>query len=224
MVDEPPRREPPPMVPLRFTSLSDEEMKGRAASLLEAMRTRRSVRTFSPDPIDLDVVRRCIETAAQAPSGAHKQPWTFVLVRDPTARQRIREAAEEEERAFYAGRAGQRWLDDLDLFGTGPDKPFIEEAPALVAVFAHKQGRDGDKTYYVQESVGIAVGFFLAAIHLAGLCALTHTPSPMRFLERILERPAHERAYLLIPVGRPSAECVVPAIERKALEDVLVEV
>jgi len=213
------------MSALEFHELPPEEMTARAAAFLQSMRARRSVRTFRSDPIDLDVVRACIETAVQAPSGAHKQPWTFVLVRDPEVRTKIRAAAEAEERAFYAGRAGERWLRDLDPFGTGPDKPFLEEAPALVAVFAQRHGvGEEQKHYYVQESVGIAVGFLLAALHTAGLVALTHTPSPMTFLSHILRRPANERAYLLIPIGLPGPGCVVPAIARKRLDEVLVEV
>ncbi len=224
-MNDPPCSPSAPMTPLAFCPLSAEEMRARAAAFLGSMRSRRSVRNFRSDSIDLDVVRACIETAAQAPSGAHKQPWTFVLVRDREVRARIRAAAEAEERAFYAGRAGEKWLRDLDPFATGPDKPFLEHAPALVAVFAQRHGvAEHVKHYYVQESVGIAVGFFLAALHTAGLVALTHTPSPMTFLGSILGRPANERAYLLIPIGLPARDCLVPALERKSLDEVLVEV
>jgi nitroreductase len=181
------------------------------------------VRDFSDEPIPDDVVERCIETAAQAPSGANKQPWTFVLVTDPAIKSEIRAAAEAEERAFYAGRAPPRWLADLEPLGTDADKPFLEEAPVLIVVFAQRRGASADERhYYVSESVGIACGFLLAALHDAGLAALTHTPSPMAFLAEILERPATERAYLLIPVGYPAAGCQVPRIERKSLAEVLI--
>lgn len=218
-------RPEPRKVPLVFEERSAREMLRRAESFLASMRTRRSVRAFRDEPVDLDIVRTCIAAAAQAPSGAHKQPWTFVLVRDPAVRRSLREAAEVEERAFYAGRAGERWLRDLDVFGTGPDKPFLEHAPALIAVFAQRHGlAEREKHYYVQESVGIAVGFLLAALHEAGLVALTHTPSPMTFLERLLRRPPNERAFLLVATGLPERGCLVPALERKPLESVLVEV
>lgn len=207
---------------LDFERLAPDEMCRRAEGFLAQIRTRRSVRHFSTESVPIDVVERCIEAAAQAPSGANKQPWTFVLVTDPDTKRRIREAAEDEERAFYGGRASQRWLEDLAALGTGPDKPFLEEAPALIVVFAQKQGTDDDQHYYVSESVGIAVGFLLAALHAAGLGTLTHTPSPMRFLSTVLGRPANERAYMIIPIGYPVAGCEVPDIERKPLEDVLV--
>lgn len=199
-------------------------MQARAQTFLERVRTRRSVRAFSTDPIPLDVVERCIEAAAQAPSGANKQPWTFVLVTDPEVKRSIRVAAEKEEAAFYGGRASERWLDDLKPLNTGPEKPFLEEAPALIAVFAQRHGsKVGDRHYYVSESVGIAVGILLAALHDAGLGTLTHTPSPMRFLSEVLERPKGEQAYVLIPVGYPAEDCTVPAIDRKPLSEVLVK-
>jgi len=213
-----------PTRPLDFERLDPRTSRRRAEAFLADLRRRRSVREFAPSPIPLDAVRRCIETAAQAPSGANKQPWTFVLVTDPATKRRIREAAEAEERAFYGGRAGERWLDDLAHLGTDADKPFLESAPALVVVFAQLHG--GDKSarhYYVQESVGIATGFLIAALHQAGFATLTHTPSPMRFLGEILGRPKHERAYLLVPVGYPAEGCRVPDITRKDLAEVLIE-
>ncbi len=211
------------MKPLDFERRDEEEMRVRSESFLTLMRRRRSVRMFSDEPIPLDVVERCIETAAQAPSGAHKQPWTFVLVTDPETKTKIREAAEEEERAFYGGRASDQWLKDLEPFETGPDKPFLEIAPALIVVFAQRHGdTKKDRHYYVNESVGIASGMLLAALHHAGLATLTHTPSPMGFLSKILERPDNERPFLLIPVGYPTKDCQVPDLTRKDRDEILV--
>lgn len=210
-------------IPLPFERLDEATMRARAEAFLATMRSRRSVREFSDAPIPLDVVERCIEAAAQAPSGANKQPWTFVLVTDPALKRRIRQAAEEEERSFYGGRAPEGWLKDLAPLGTDADKPFLEVAPALIAVFAQRHGADkSERHYYVSESVGIATGVLIAALHHAGLATLTHTPSPMGFLGEILERPANERAFLLLPVGYPHPDCRVPAIERKPLAEVLV--
>lgn len=164
----------------------------------------------------------CIRAAGCAPSGANKQPWRFILVGDPELKARIREAAEAEEREFYSRRAGAKWLKDLEPFETTPDKPFLEVAPWLIVVMKMMKTDDGGQVYYVNESVGIAVGFLLAAIHHAGLAALTHTPSPMGFLSEVLGRPSHERPFLLIPVGYPAEGCEVPAIERKRLEQIMV--
>lgn len=213
-----------PMIPLPFARLEPAEMRARAEALFESLRARRTVRDFSADPIPLDVVRRCIHTAAQAPSGAHKQPWTFVLVTDPAVRRAIREAAEAEEQAFYGGRASAQWLKDLEPFATDASKPFLETAPALIVIFQQSRGPGDAKHYYVRESVGIAVGMLLGSLHQCGLATLTHTPSPMGFLAKILRRPPNEKAYLLVPVGYPAEGCVVPAIERKALDEVLIEV
>jgi iodotyrosine deiodinase len=171
----------------------------------------------------MDVVRTAIASAAQAPSGANKQPWTFVLVTDPAVKQAIRKAAEKEESAFYESRASTEWLDDLAPLGTDEKKPFLEEAPALIVVFAQSAGSHGAKHYYVKESVGIACGFLLASLHMAGLATLTHTPSPMNFLAEVLERPPNERAFLLIPVGYPQTDCNVPDIRRKESADYLIE-
>lgn len=213
-----------PTVPLTFTRRPPEEMQARASSFRAEMVGRRSVRFFSPEPIPPGVVEDCIATAAQAPSGANKQPWTFVLVTDPALKSRIREAAEQEEQAFYGHRAPARWLADLAPLGTTAEKPFLETAPALIAVFAQKYGEDPEERhYYVQESVGIACGFLIAALHHAGLATLTHTPSPMGFLQELLERPANERAYLLLPVGLPAEGCEVPHISRKPLSQVLIQ-
>jgi nitroreductase len=212
-------------VPLAFVRRPVVEMRDRASAWADEAERRRSVRHFSSEPVPLDVVRECVRAAASAPSGANKQPWTFVLVTDPDVKRRIRASAEAEERAFYGGRAPQRWLDDLGPFGTGPEKPFLEVAPALIVVFAQKHGeRPDERHYYVQESVGLATGMLLAALHRAGLATLTHTPSPMRFLSEVLNRPERERPFLLIPVGYPAGGCRVPDIARKPLSDVLVEV
>lgn len=212
-----------PHHPLDFTRQPPPQMQRRAAELLAAMTRRRSVRAFSTEPIPLDVVRRCIHLAAQAPSGANKQPWSFALVTDPTLKRQIREAAEAEERAFYGGRAPQSWLDDLAPLATDADKPFLEDAPALIVPFAHIRGDDGAKHYYVRESIGLACGMLLMALHLCGLATLTHTPSPMGFLTDVLGRPAHHKPYLLIPVGYPTPDCTVPTITRKPLAEVLDE-
>ncbi len=211
------------MIPLSFEPLDETTMRERADAFLATMRSRRSIREFSETPIPLDVLERCIEAAAQAPSGANKQPWTFVLVTDPGTKKRIREAAEEEERSFYGSRAPEGWLRDLAPLGTDAHKPFLEKAPALIVVFAQRHGaKKSDRHYYVNESVGIATGVLIAALHHAGLATLTHTPSPMGFLSKILERPANERAFLLLPVGYPHPDCRVPAIERKPLDEILV--
>jgi iodotyrosine deiodinase len=211
------------MRPLAFVRRGEDEMRARALALREDLARRRSVRAFSAEPIPMDVLEACVATAASAPSGAHKQPWTFVVVTDPATKREIRAAAEAEERAFYGGRAPERWLEDLAPLATDADKPFLEHAPALVVVFAQKHGADPeDRHYYVQESVGIACGFLLAALHHAGLATLTHTPSPMGFLRTILRRPEHERPFLLIPVGYPAPGCQVPDLTRKPLGEVLV--
>ncbi len=220
-----PSPDPPRHVPLAFERLDPDEQLRRARAFRERMRTRRSVRHFSPDPVPLEAVRACIDAAAQAPSGANRQPWTFVLVTDAETKRRIREAAEAEERAFYGGRAPRRWIEDLEPLGTRPEKPFLETAPVLIAVFAHRRGeRPGERNYYVSESVGIATGLLLAALHHAGFATLTHTPSPMGFLGEILGRPRHERAWLLVPVGYPAPDCRVPDIARKTRAQYLVEV
>jgi len=193
-----------------------------AGAFARVMARRRSVRQFSPRPVPRAVIERCVAAAASAPSGANKQPWRFVAVADAELKARIRRAAEAEERAFYERRAPERWLADLAPLGTDARKPFLEEAPWLVVVFKLVRGDDGGAVYYPGESVGIACGLLLAALHHAGLATLTHTPSPMGFLRDVLGRPAHERAYLLVPVGYPAEGCRVPAITRRPLEEVLV--
>jgi len=210
--------------PLEFTERTKDEMIERSRQFLEEIRKRRTVRHYSDKTVPREALLNCIDAAAQAPSGANKQPWTFVLVTDPTIKKQIKEAAEQEEREHYGGRAPESWLHDLEPLGTDEHKPFLEIAPALIVVFAQKYGDTRDEQhYYVNESVGIAVGFLLAALHHAGFATLTHTPSPMKFLAEILGRPDNERAYLLIPVGFPAKGCEVPDIQRKALAEVLVE-
>lgn len=210
-----------PLIPLGFQRLEEADMRERAAAMLQRFSMRRTVRHFSTDPVPLDVVHNCILAAGTAPSGAHKQPWHFCVITDPALKRRIREAAEREEFENYHGRMNDAWLEDLKPFGTDHHKPHLEEAPVLIVVFRQVWAPDASshtgKTqhYYVQESVGIACGMLLSALHECGLVALTHTPSPMGFLADILQRPAHEKAFLLIPVGYPIEGCQVPDIQRK---------
>lgn len=198
-----------------------------ARAFHDIMRQRRSVRMFSPRPVSEETLRWCVAAASTAPSGANKQPWRFVCVHDPTLKHAIREAAEAEEREFYQRRATPEWLSDLAPLGTDDAKPFLDIAPWLVVVFKlmktdpRADGTQG-KVYYTDESVGIATGLFLAACQHAGLATLTHTPSPMGFLSKVLSRPEHERPFLLIPVGYPADDCTVPDINRKPLEEVMV--
>ena len=218
--------EEPRFVPLELERLSEAEQLSRSRAFLESMRLRRSVRHFSAEAAPFELVENAIATAATAPSGAHQQPWTFVVVSDPDLKRRIRRAAEEEERRSYESRMPDEWLEALRPLGTDWRKPHVEDAPFVIVVFEQVYGvaADGSKVkhYYVRESVGIAVGFLLASLHAAGLAALTHTPSPMAFLRDILDRPANERPYVLIPVGYPADGCTVPDLERKRLSDVLV--
>ncbi|MET8292433.1 nitroreductase family protein [Streptomyces sp. NPDC005180] len=204
------------------------ETLARAAELRARMDERRTVRHFSPDPVPEQAVRDAIACAATAPSGAHQQPWTFVLVKDPAIRRQIRAAAEQEEQISYEGRLGDEWLAALRPIGTDAVKTHLTDAPALIVVFQQRYwlGPDGEKRkhYYVDESVGIAVGMLLSALHLSGLSALIHTPSPMRFLSHVLHRPANEKAFAVIPVGYPAPDCEVPDLVRKSLDQVLVEV
>jgi iodotyrosine deiodinase len=205
---------------------SDGEMLNRTREFYEWMNTRRTVRDFSDKPIDPKVIEDIILTASSAPSGAHKQPWTFCVVKDPDIKKQIREAAEKEEMESYSNRMSDEWLNDLKPLGTDWQKPFLEIAPYLIVVFKRSYELDADgkkhQNYYVTESCGIACGFLLSAIHNAGLVALTHTPSPMNFLTKILKRPENEKPFLLIPVGYPSEACWVPDLKRKTLSEVCV--
>lgn len=200
------------------------EMIQRAEAFYEAIRRRRTVRDFSSRPVPLSVIESCLRAAGTAPNGANLQPWHFVVVSDPALKREIRLAAEEEEQEFYERRAPAEWLEALSHLGTDAHKPFLETAPYLIAIFAQSFGLLPDgrrvKHYYVQESVGIATGFLIAALHHAGLATLTHTPSPMGFLNRILSRPEHERPYLLLVVGYPAGNAQVPAITKKALSEI----
>ncbi|MFJ9786416.1 nitroreductase family protein [Amycolatopsis sp. NPDC101161] len=215
-------------VPYRPARLPDDEALAQAAALRQRMEARRSVRMFSPDPVPERAVLDAIAVASTAPSGAHQQPWTFVLVTDPDVRRRLREAAEAEERISYDGRLGEAWLDALRPLGTDAVKPHLTDAPYLIVVFQQRFALDDDggvrKHYYVDESVGIAVGMLLTALQVAGLAALTHTPSPMRFLGELLGRPRNEKAFAVIPVGYPADDCVVPDLRRKSLDEVLVRI
>ena len=221
------RRDEAEFIPYTLPRLTPEQMVAQSRAFFEEMNSRRSARVFSKDPIPLEAVRNCIDTACTAPSGAHKQPWTFCLVTNPRLRADIRKAAEEEEFRNYYGRMSSEWLKDLERFGTNHIKPFIEEAPALIVVFkqVHDTTEDGGTkaNYYVNESVGIAVGMLLTALHRIGLVALTHTPSPMGFLAEALGRPANERAFLNIPIGFPADDLTVPVLTRKPRHEVLVE-
>jgi nitroreductase len=205
-----------PLVPYRPDCPAEEA----AERFYRTMDRRRTVRMFSDRPVSRVVIERCILAAGTAPSGAHKQPWRFVVVGDAGLKSRIREAAEAEEREFYSRRAGEQWLEDLRPFGTDERKPFLEIAPWLIVVFKLMKTDDGGQVYYANESVGIATGFLLAALHHAGLATLTHTPSPMGFLKEVLGRPDHERPFLLIPVGYPADDAVVPRLERKGLGEI----
>lgn len=204
---------------------SAEQMLERTAEFRKLMETRRSIREFSDRDVPKEVIENIIMTASSAPSGAHKQPWTFCVVRDKEIKKKIREAAEKEEYENYNGRMDEQWLKDLEKFGTDWKKPFIETAPCLIIIFKklYDVSETGEKlqNYYVNESVGIACGLLIAAVHNAGLCALTHTPSPMGFLSKILNRPENERPFLLIPVGYPAESCEVPDLKRKGYEEIV---
>jgi nitroreductase len=215
-------------VPLQYERPSDEKALDRSRAFLRSLEARRSIRRFSTEPVPVELVENAIRAAGTAPSGAHQQPWTFVLVSDPDVKRELRTAAEAEERRFYEQRATPQWLEAIAPIGTDWVKTHITDAPHVIVVFeqAWRPGENGEKVkhYYVRESVGIAVGFLLAALQEAGLCALTHTPSPMGFLTRILGRPENERPFILIPVGYPADDAEVPDLVRKPLDEIIVRV
>ena len=211
-------------VPLtQYREVSPEEMGRRSRDFYAEMQRRRSVRDFSDRPVPQEVIENCVLTAGTAPNGANMQPWHFVVVGDPALKRRIREEAEAEERAFYSGRAPEEWLAALAPLGTNAEKPFLETAPILIVIFAQSYGFDAAgqkvKHYYVQESVGIATGLLITAVHHAGLVSLTHTPSPMNFLNEICGRPKQERPFLILVVGYPAENVTVPDISKKSLQE-----
>ena len=209
-------------IPLDFTFIEENEMRPRAKSFNELLQKRRTVRDFSNKSVPRDIIEQCLLAANSAPSGANRQPWHFAVITNPEKKKKIREGAEEEEREFYQSRAPQDWLDALAPLGTDANKPFLERAPYLIAIFSQKfeLNNEGNKTknYYVAESVGIATGLLVAALHNAGLATLTHTPAPMKFLNKILDRPDTEKPLMVLVVGYPENDAKVPAISRKSLE------
>ncbi len=214
-----------PFIPYKGINYSEEEMVQRSQDFYHFMDKRRSLREFSDKEVPMKVIENIIRTASTAPSGAHKQPWTFCVVSSPQLKKEIRAAAEKEEYLSYNGRMTEEWLNDLSVFGTDWHKPFIETVPYLIVVFKKSYDLvDGErrKNYYVNESVGLATGFLITAIHQAGLVTLTHTPSPMSFLQKILKRPENEKPFLLLPVGYPKAGAKVPDLTRKSLDEVMV--
>jgi iodotyrosine deiodinase len=215
----------PRFMPLDFRYYPEQEMIERSALFRDEVARRRSVRDFSPRPVPMTVIENCLKAAASSPSGANMQPWHFVVVRDPAVKRQIRIAAEKEEAEFYAKRAPREWLEALAPLGTDANKPFLETAPCLIAIFQQRfgvlPGGRRMKHYYAPESVGIATGVLITALHHAGLACLTHTPSPMGFLNRIFTRPRSERPFLLLVAGYPAEGATVPAIARKALSDVI---
>ncbi len=214
----------PRFIPLDFHELPEPEMLNRSASFLAEMTRRRTVRHFSDRAVPRAIIENAVRTAASAPSGANMQPWHFVCVKNQEVKRRIREAAEVEERAFYERRATKEWLAAVAPLGTTPDKPFLEEASWLIAIFLERStlshGGKTLKTYYARESIGIATGLLIASLHLSGVATLTHTPSPMRFLNEILGRPRNEEPFLLLVAGYPASEAKVPNISRKPLESI----
>ena len=206
-----------------YKSYPIEEMQKRSEEFFTDIQRRRTVRDFSNEPVPKEIIENCLRAAGTAPSGANRQPWHFSVVSDLATKKKIREAAEEEEKKFYRGRAPDEWLEALEPLGTDENKPFLEIAPYLIVIFSEAYGLDGKgekiKNYYVSESVGIATGMLITALHNAGLATLTHTPSPMNFLREILERGENERAFLILVTGFPSENAIVPNIVKKKLED-----
>jgi len=204
--------------------ISESEMETRTSEFLKELKSRRTVRDFSERPVPREVIENCLLAAGRAPSGANQQPWHFAVVGDPTVKKKIRAAAEKEEEAFYGGGAGDEWLEALAHLGTNAEKPFLETAPYLIVIFAERYSVDSKgekkKNYYVTESVGIATGMLITAINNAGLVSLTHTPSPMGFLNEVLDRPKNEKAFLILVVGYPDPNAIVPDITKKSLEEI----
>jgi iodotyrosine deiodinase len=213
-------------IPYHYQRLSEEEMRAKASLFHHDMETRRSIRDFSSDPVPKELIEKAILTASSAPSGAHRQPWRFVAICDPNIKKQIRLAVEEEERKSYGERMSKEWLKALEPMGTNWQKPYLETVPWIVVVFEenYRYATTGEveKNYYVKESVGIACGLFIAAIHQMGLATLTHTPSPMGFLSQILARPENERPYILFPIGYPAVNATVPNFSRKTLDEVTI--
>jgi iodotyrosine deiodinase len=210
--------------PLVFDSIQPKEQMDRGREFFDRMKKRRTVRDYSDRSVPIELIETAVATAGAAPSGANMQPWRFVVVKDADVKRRIREAAEKEEYESYHGRMSDKWLKRLAVLGTDEHKPFLEAAPYLIVVFrinSVEEDGETEPTYYSQESVGIAVGMLLAALHNMGLASLTHTPSPMKFLQEILGRPRNEVPFVLIPVGYPAEDAVVPDIERKRLDEIL---
>ena len=209
---------------LRFKKFSGVEMRSRSKDFLSEIKSRHTIRDFSDKKISIEIIYNCVKAAASSPSGANKQPWHFVIVKDNKTKKQIRIAAEKEEKEFYTHRATKEWLQDLNQFGTDWKKPFLEIAPYLIVIFRKKYdvGKRGNKkkNYYVNESVGIASGLLLAALHRSGLATLTHTPSPMKFLGDILNRPKNETAFLLIPTGLPRENAMIPDITKKSFDEI----
>lgn len=209
--------------PLDYKQPTEEMLIANSGKFKEEMLRRRTVRDFSDKEVPVEVIKNCIQVAGSAPSGANQQPWHFVVVSDPSLKKEIRTAAEKEEREFYKEKAPQEWLNALEHLGTDENKPFLEKAPYLIVIFERKydEREEGKvKHYYTKESVGIAVGLLISAVHKAGLVSLTHTPSPMNFLNKILNRPSNEKPYLILVVGYPEANCEVPNISKKSVEDI----
>lgn len=212
-------------VPLEsYMELPQDEMKKKASEFYDLVKRRRTVREFSSRPVPKEVIEKCLLAAGTAPNGANKQPWHFVAVSDPDVKKKIRVEAEKEEHEFYNRRAPEDWLEDLRPLGTDENKPFLEKAPYLIGIFAQSYNLDEDgekeKHYYVKESVGIATGILITALHNAGLATLTHTPSPMGFLNEIMGRPSHEKPFLLLVVGYPAEGVTVPDITKKSLDEI----
>lgn len=211
-------------IPLKFKELPQEQMLAESRSFCSTLQRRRSVRDFSDRQVDREIIENAVLSAASAPSGANKQPWHFVIIEDPDTKKLIRKAAEAEEHEFYHKRAPQSWLDDLEVFETDEHKPFLETAPYLIAVFLQRNSVDKEgvkhKNYYMPESVGIATGMLISALHFSGLATLTHTPSPMKFLNEILGRPKNEKPFMLLVAGYPVEDVSVPDISRKPFHEI----